>query len=770
MWIAQLIALPKRWLFALVRLIYRTWSVFAEFCRGAGTVLFLSRASLLISGVAFLLLLLLPQGHEVGHKIHESWFWFFFPVIACSLYSWLWARVVLDQEFGRILAGKHQRKTADKQGIGADIPIDHLKFWTTWIPRLVGAIPSAGAAYAVYKAWRDPELSTPTTPEFVLALAVCAGVLVFVWLRRPALAWLLGDEAGAKPLTKQMRNLVVPSSDDGDVSSMPALMIVVLLTGFVISFGLLFCGLFYPATLGLRMGASTAFFTATTFAVSFLSFLIFAFNRVRKAEVRAALDQPKKPGPPPRKFNFPVITVGIVFSVALPLAFDGQRYAIRTLPAGTQNEKATADQRPIFDEVLAQWFDNNKPDGGGQRHMIVVATAGGALRAATWTAAILAQLDAQIPDFHNRLFAISGVSGGALGTAAYLSAKRESVVVKAIKKCSDKKPNKVLLQRIKSGLSGDYLGPVGLGLLSNDLFLIGLGSLKYVETVDRAQALETAWERQWAKTRPACLKKANPSDKGVLAHGFLTLWQNSNPWPIALFNGTHQQLGSRILTSNIKTEGLFTDAYDFFDLRSSAIPVSTAVHNSARFSYISPGGRISKDNIILDGGYFENYGAETALEVVQHVQNYLTRAKEKSVKANDEVKIRLHIIQIVSDPAIARKVFNQAGVENGKPRDRNPESWLLRQWLGPVQGVVTTRGARGLHAAKRLKKMADGRYYLFNMGGEKGGGGPALSWYMPQAVRRNLVERLADPNSSEAKEISRLKNNICGDEKISKCN
>ena len=43
--------------------------------------------------------------------------------------------------------------------------------------------------------------------------------------------------------------------------------------------------------------------------------------------------------------------------------------------------------------------------------LVIVATAGGASRAAYWTDRILAELEARIPGFHNYVFAISSVSG-----------------------------------------------------------------------------------------------------------------------------------------------------------------------------------------------------------------------------------------------------------------------------------------------------------------------------------------------------------------------
>src|SRR5262249_7538403 len=55
------------------------------------------------------------------------------------------------------------------------------------------------------------------------------------------------------------------------------------------------------------------------------------------------------------------------------------------------------------------------------------------------------------------------------------------------------------------------------------------------------------------------------------------------------------------------------------------IRLSTAAHNSARFPLISPPGEVrdQTDNVvdrIVDGGFFENFGAQTALEIATAIR------------------------------------------------------------------------------------------------------------------------------------------------------
>ena len=71
---------------------------------------------------------------------------------------------------------------------------------------------------------------------------------------------------------------------------------------------------------------------------------------------------------------------------------------------------------------------------------------------------------------------------------------------------------------------------------------------------------------------------------------------------------------------------------------------STAAHNSARFTYVSPAGDLGNSNgSVIDGGYFENYGALSALEI----------ARSARVALKDEQPgVKLVILMISSDPSL----------------------------------------------------------------------------------------------------------------------
>ena len=91
----------------------------------------------------------------------------------------------------------------------------------------------------------------------------------------------------------------------------------------------------------------------------------------------------------------------------------------------------------------------------------------------------------------------------------------------------------------------------------------------------------------------------------------------------------------------------FTDAADIYDLigDNEDFRVSTAVNNSARFPYVAPAGTLRKDGKdtahIVDGGYFENFGAGTAAELL---------ARRASPFRSKGMKVRPIVIQISSDP------------------------------------------------------------------------------------------------------------------------
>ena len=251
--------------------------------------------------------------------------------------------------------------------------------------------------------------------------------------------------------------------------------------------------------------------------------------------------------------------------------------------------------------------------------MLIVATAGGGIRAAYWTAVVLEKLESDFGgDLRPLLLAISGVSGGSIGAAAYMAAV--AAQEKGWKRGSQS-------NRISSG-GFSCGGPRQLAVhrrISNVLPDLGQR--------DRGDALEQGFEH---------------ASGGLMADAFLSFFPDRKTaplhWrPILLLNATHEETGRRIITSHVKVErDVFLDSYDALESMHSDVRLSTAAHNSARFTYVSPAGDLGRDlGYVIDGGYFENYGALTALELAR-----------RAIKALEGEEVKLVVLQISSDPGL----------------------------------------------------------------------------------------------------------------------
>jgi len=211
--------------------------------------------------------------------------------------------------------------------------------------------------------------------------------------------------------------------------------------------------------------------------------------------------------------------------------------------------------------------------------------------------------------FRNQLFAISAVSGGALGAVVSYAALADSQRDDRAKNGLNKPPclaegmrdNDWFAAKKQQGfvpepsedprlswkaclqllVAGDFLSPVFVGMVSNDPFSINLHG-------DRAELIERAWETRYARLTgqdPALglIFREEIKDfrnASTLAQP-MSMVRNTTPgWlPLLLLNGTSVEDGRRIVTSDIDTvirdprgeekARILMDAYDFHDLFSA---------------------------------------------------------------------------------------------------------------------------------------------------------------------------------------------------------
>lgn len=273
-------------------------------------------------------------------------------------------------------------------------------------------------------------------------------------------------------------------------------------------------------------------------------------------------------------------------------------------------------QRPDLVTALNAWHDAlGRPPAKDrpQVPLLIVAAEGGASRAAGWMLTAMADLARKDPSLARHVFAVSGVSGGSLGAVTYLQNERANGRIIAPPRLEALASEDLLSAAIHRYFFADVLRrPDVFGLMAR--------------VKNRNDALEHTFELHWQEAWGVSPQAASS--------GLIALQQGAagtrSPAPHMLLNGVDVGSGRRILTSTIAFNGSLPGTIDFFAEFGHDLPASSAVMNSARFPLISPAGRYELANgpagekpkvrQIIDGGYFENYGVETALEVIAAIE------------------------------------------------------------------------------------------------------------------------------------------------------
>lgn len=502
-----------------------------------------------------------------------------------------------------------------------------------------------------------------------------------------------------------------------------------------------------------------------------------------------------------RRFHVPFVTA-LLASGLIGVYLIGDNHAVRTITAVEKPYQRTGIETAVF-----LWMRANGCDRAPATcpRPIIVAAAGGASRAGFFTASVIGhfldfsrhqegftftradgsklvrrplddarinpQVNARLQgvDIADRIFAISGVSGGSYGAA---------VVAAALNARSGSAPPCVTGARqywfggsvanwqdcLESLTSGDYLTATFFGLAFHDQVQAFLE--------DRAALLEQAWEARFADIVPAS------ADGARLTEPFLAAERDPARWvPFLVLNGTSVETGQRIITTDLKPTyaahrpcpsggaqsecPLFTHAIDFHGLMLADrdVRLSTAALNSARFPVISPPGSIFQTDAdiadrIVDGGYFENYGAESALELAQAVVDV-------------QPALAPFILVISNDP---QSTLTEERTARGVVVPDAAEHVWASELTSPLGAIGTVRGGRG-----RLAVAKAGSWLQEQFGGRCGaslahikvwpeasdGSCPvgeatprpireiSMSWWLSKPVQMNLREQLERSSNTQ---------------------
>ena len=256
--------------------------------------------------------------------------------------------------------------------------------------------------------------------------------------------------------------------------------------------------------------------------------------------------------------------------------------------AGTEDKVAPdgkSSPRINDQQALENWASRLRSGGRPKPKLIVVATSGGALRAAYWTKFVLSQLASLIPDFRDHVRIVTGASGGMVGASYYVVAGMPGAEQSGL---------------ATSLLPSDSLSPVLKQLLFRDVLWIfnPVGRQRY----DRGISLEDSWTPlripfaslaplEWRGELPSMIFSPMVIEtKGQLLISNLDLgYMTRDPL-------------TRKVSFSIEFFKLFPDANEF--------SLATAVRMNAAFPLISPANNLptSPPLRVVDAGYYDNHG------------------------------------------------------------------------------------------------------------------------------------------------------------------
>lgn len=299
---------------------------------------------------------------------------------------------------------------------------------------------------------------------------------------------------------------------------------------------------------------------------------------------------------------------------------------LRTICHAPDDKSACAPQLPAHPRATGGW------------DVYFVSSEGGGIRAAMWTAFALHRLEAEDPGFAQRTFAISGVSGGAVGAAVYRA-------------CSAGTQAKEREACIRRFAQTDLLSP----LLSSWMFEDLLGRLVpsgLCATPGCGFMSRGAWFEQSMEVGAPRLRRGMRELRSLDTGGA----NGSRHVPYLLLNATWVETGERaIATELVVSPADFPGSKDQLGLVGADMPLGAAAHNAARFPYVNaigglktpadlcdrrgaaasgkkgPDAEIKICGHLADGGYFDNGGAQSTTDLVRA---FVTCLAAREVKAD----------------------------------------------------------------------------------------------------------------------------------------
>jgi hypothetical protein len=430
------------------------------------------------------------------------------------------------------------------------------------------------------------------------------------------------------------------------------------------------------------------------------------------------------------RFRFPVLMTVLIAILLLHLRSNSDHYyelsSRRVYPRSNLNE----------DDSFRAW---RRAHPG--KKIIVVATAGGGIKAAAWTAKVLVGLEERCRGhFANSVAMISSVSGGSVGTMYFADKYRNGEYLDT--------------EDVWNKASRSSLSEAAWGIAYPDLLRLVLPEAVFTMAHDRGWAIEQAWRRDWP------YQSSIETWEQRLARGEM---------PAVVMNATVAETGERLLIANFTPSTTNLRRSERTDPQKSeqngsrawsddkfTISTSTAARLSATFPYVTPisRGELTHGFHVADGGYNDNFGVSSAI-------NWINKILEK------EPDIQILLIEIRSSPQSSKE-------------ETDAKSWgVLEEVSGPIDTLLAVRsGAQLARNNAELSLLKEKWELVRKLNGPEQSQSPPLenvvftypgdaplSWHLTQRQKSEIAQSWSQNFPSSATEVQAVQNfiGVCQD-------
>ncbi|HEX4295542.1 MAG TPA: patatin-like phospholipase family protein [Rhizomicrobium sp.] len=411
----------------------------------------------------------------------------------------------------------------------------------------------------------------------------------------------------------------------------------------------------------------------------------------------------------------------LLMLLAAGIAFAGfdlnDNHQIRGASTWRSARHHTGDEGYYREQLnLGEWLKSRR-DWRAYDHypIFLVATEGGGIRAAYFTASVMDALQQKCPGFAQHVMAISSVSGGSVGSAVFAGQSADRTVNTDIPGCNTApvKPGAQLTQA-RNALATDLLSP----LLGASLFPDALQRIlpMPIRSFDRARALEYALEDGWRHASDC--KGCDPEQMSKPVASLYTRGDPRKPVPHLFLNTTEAGTGlsrpfatwdigdlavpERAVTEEEREALPHSTLVPVQNLmRRDDVPLSTAAMLSARFPYLTPAAKLGNTGHYVDGGYFENSGTWLLSGIAQNLigqrLDYIDPNGDKALE--QAVQNAIVIVIVIRSEPCTRKIETDGCDEEIYKGDVD-STW--NEILSPLRALLATRDKRSEYSVNDL--------------------------------------------------------------------